>query len=228
MVTAYKHRLSTGHIVYLANHGDRVMVMLSSSHMGQHHTSQQWSSQQFSVDGDLSEPQLYPTLQGAIITLAGGMKTYVIQCQQGQLQISNQVSEQLANELNKIPPQSMAPTEPMEETVNSPMDMPAMDMPSMDMPPMEMSPMSMGDRAMSMRMGNMSMNMPPLSNSVSFSSSSSSSSSASTRNTRSNSAANRAANANTDRKQVKRFCTQCGASIEPEDKFCGQCGAALR
>ena len=227
MVTAYKHRLSTGHTVYLANHRDHVTLILSSN------DKSQWSTQQFSVGSGLSEPRLYPTAQGAVITLADETRTYCIHCQHGQMQITAQASDQAMTDLRGLSAQAMEQTEPIAETFSSATNMPPMEASPMEMSPI-MSPMSMSPMdtassftsgsasssassstsgftsdsttdSMSMHMGNMSMSMRPLESSFS-----------------SHVDANSASS-----KSKRRFCTQCGSSVAPEDKFCGQCGAAL-
>jgi hypothetical protein len=85
--------------------------------------------------------------------------------------------------------------------------MPAAAMPTMQpmppMPPMQpMQPMKMGDMQMSlnpmeMRMGDMAMQMGT------------------------------AASASASTSGTRRFCSQCGAAVQPSDRFCSSCGHGL-
>lgn len=80
---------------------------------------------------------------------------------------------------------------------------PAVNLPPMQpmkpMQPMEMGNMSMNADTMEMRMGNMSIGgMPPQDN------------------------------ADDTSQESKKFCTQCGTAVQPEDNFCGSCGHKLK
>ncbi len=202
MASTYKYELNPGQFLYLSNQGDNTTVTLSSGSAGQ----QQQSSNCFSTGTWAGAPQLYRIGQGVVVTIQTAGQTYYVQCQQGQIQMSNSPSAAITTEIARTQPTAMEPTTSQMPGLSS---MPAMT-PMTPMP--SMPPMKMNNNPMSMQLGNMSMSMGSKGEASTAQQTPAQSASATTRETA---------------QTKKQFCTQCGAPTEPTDKFCGACGNAL-
>lgn len=99
-----------------------------------------------------------------------------------------------------------AQTLPLQTVESAPAPPMAPMQPMQPMPPMQMGNMSMSLNPMEMRMGDMTMRMGE--------------SAAST-------GASAQAGPSASTGGIKRFCSQCGAGVQPTDRFCASCGVQL-
>ncbi len=181
---AYTANLSGNQQLMIANQGNQTLITLVSSSSGQ----QQSQSSSVNTGNWLTPPQLYKTASGFILYINGEIAQQYVSIQANSLNmianpgLNNAVQVKLENI-----PDPTASFKGMEFEPMQPMQ------PMQPMKPMQMGNMSMNINPMSMRMGNMSMAMgeTPKSNST------------------------------------KNFCAQCGAKVQQSDRFCSSCGNKL-
>lgn len=199
---AYTVNLSGNQQLMIVNQGTRTLITLFSS------SDQQQQSQSSGINTGnwTSPPQLYQTGAGFILQLNGDRGQQYVSIQANSINVITEclasgeianpglnnaaqvnlenVPDEIAssNEIEFEPMQPMQPMKPMQP------------MPSMKpMKPMKMGNMSMNMNPMSMQMGNMSMNMGESAKSTS----------------------------------TKNFCSQCGEKVKQSDRFCSSCGNKL-
>lgn len=212
MVTAaaYKYDISSHQTLYIGVKGIITTVIVQNSSPGQ----QQQASHQFSTGQWTAEPLLYALGHCIIVVIVTAEHTYTLQVQGGQTQMSTGRSQELEALISQTQPS------PLQRVDTMPADaMPSMQ-PMQPMKPME--PMQMNMNPMSMSLGNMAMSMGTAASSTTSTSQSKSTSQST--NTSQPAAAHNEPEADS---KVKRFCSQCGSSIEPSDRFCAYCGNAL-
>ncbi|MBZ8178636.1 zinc ribbon domain-containing protein [Oscillatoria salina] len=145
---AYQGSLGVGQQLTVENHGDRTLITLTSSSVGQ----QQSQSINLQTGSWISPPSLFRTSTGFVLAIQTAQNKYFVKLQeQGMTTLNTEPS--LANAdvmlLEKVADASpMEPIEPM-----SPMS------PMKPMKPMKMGDMEMNMNPMEMRMGNMKMEM---------------------------------------------------------------------
>ncbi|MEA5536039.1 zinc ribbon domain-containing protein [Crocosphaera sp. XPORK-15E] len=138
---------------------------------------QQQSSSGFLTGSWTLPPQIYPISQGIMIKLTTATGDKLIQIQGNSMSIM-EASPSLGNV-------SPLPVEQVTQVSTSPMET------MKPMQPMKMGDMQMNMNPMTMKMGNMTMGMGETS------------------------------------QTQKRFCSQCGNSVTSGDRFCSSCGHSL-
>ena len=207
---AYVCELDSGYRVYLDNQGPQTIVTTSSSQPGQ----QQQASNSMATGVWTAPPEAYRTGTGAIFKISTAQGEHFIHIQGNRVGVMGE-SPSLSNaqqmqvqQTSTVPTPSMQPMQPMKMGEMQPMKMgevqpmqPMQPMkpiqPMQPMQPMKMGDMQMSTNPMAMSMGNMAMSMG-------------------------GSAAEASGASGT-----RRFCSQCGAKIDPGDRFCSSCGHAL-
>ena len=159
---------------------------------------QQQSSQQFQTGAWTHLPQVFQAESGTVIKLMTVRQGDVLIQVQGQ---SMQVIQQW-DRLSPSQPIQISPLETMPEVGTSMQPMEPMK-PMQPMKSMKMGDMQMRMNPMQMQMGDMQMQMGKKSQEQPSSSSSE------------------------QHTVSRRFCTQCGQPVKPEDRFCASCGHAL-
>ncbi|MGA7953362.1 MAG: zinc-ribbon domain-containing protein [Gloeobacterales cyanobacterium] len=210
---AYACELGTGQRIYLDHQGTQTIVTTMSGGPGQ----QQQSSTGFHTGSWTTPPEIFQTNGGAVLKITTAQGEHFIYIQGSSMQVMGGVpslsgSQQMqVQQVASVPTSSLPPMEPMK-----PMNMGGMQMSPMK--PMEpMKPMNMGGMQMNpmeMRMGDMEMRMgspTPLSTSKTPSPPDVPNTPAASGTTPS----------------TRRFCSQCGTAVEPEDRFCSSCGHRL-
>lgn len=200
---AYVCDMGVGRRLYLDNQGGQTVITIANTAPGQ----QQQASSSFQTGPWTATPEVYLTSDGAVVKLQTARGANYIRLQGNSIGVSEALS---LNELQQLQMQqtsgfvapatpAMKPMEPMK-----PMDsMPPMEpMKPMDsMPPMTMGDMHMSMNPMEMQMGNMEMRMG---------------------------GSTAAAQTPTGFAPAsKRFCSQCGTAVKPDDRFCTSCGHRL-
>ena len=178
---AYTVNLSDNQQLTIANQGTQTLITLISSSPGQ----QQSQSSSANTGNWTTPPQLYKTASGFILYINGELAQHHVLIQ------ANSINTIANPRLNNAVPVNL---ENIPDVTTSSNEMELETMPEMEpMQPMQMGNMSMNMNPMSMRMGNMSMNMEETPKSTS----------------------------------AKRFCSQCGEKVKPSDRFCSSCGNKL-
>jgi hypothetical protein len=200
---AYQLELQAGQTLVLDNRGTQTVITLASHGPGQ----QQQASQSLTTGTWISPPEAYRTAEGVLIRLRTAEGDRILQIQQQQIRVLNQIP--LGLNLQAIPLQERESVAPAMQ--------PMKPMQPMQMQPMQpMGKLSMGDMHMSldpmeMRMGDMTLSMG---------SSSASNPASDTSPTSPPEPADPSAS-------QRRFCSQCGARVQPSDRFCASCGHSL-
>jgi hypothetical protein len=195
---AYVSDLGRGQHIYLENQGQQTIVTLSSHSRGQ----QQNQRSGFTTGEWVTPPMLFRTSAGVIIQLETAQGRSYVQVQSSRMQILNQPP--VLKNADVLPVQAEVKTETQFKSSDQRSSSPKME-PMKPMKPMEpMEPMKMGDmemqmNPMQMRMGKMELRMGDAAQTP----------------TRSSEA-------------TRRFCTQCGNAVTPDDRFCAHCGHQLR
>jgi zinc-ribbon domain len=194
---AYACELGTGQRIYLDHQGTQTIVTTMSGGPGQ----QQQSSTGFHTGSWTAPPEIFQTTGGAVLKITTAQGEHFIYIQGSSMQVMGGTPSLSGSQQMQVQQVASVPTSslpPMEPM--KPMDMGGMQMSPMK--PMEpMKPMKMGGMQMNpmeMRMGDMEMRMG-------------SPTASSTPNT----------------PNPRRFCSQCGTAVEPEDRFCSSCGHRL-
>ena len=187
---AYTVNLSGNQQLMIVNQGTQTLITLMSSSPGK----QQSQSSSVNTGNWKTPPQLYKTASGLILYINGELAQQYVLIQANSLNAITEclASGEIANPmLNNAVPVNL---ENIPDVTTSSNEMEWETMPGMEpMQPMQMGNMSMNMNPMSMRMGNMSMNMGDPQKSTS----------------------------------AKRFCSQCGEEVKPSDRFCSSCGNKL-
>lgn len=143
-------------------------------------------------------PAAYQTAGGAVFKLFTAQGEICIYVQGNSVSMTGDVPS-----LAGAQPLSLQPTTAMPAPSVPPMQ------PMQPMQPMAMGNMQMAMNPMEMRMGNMELKMnsvdPPSANTPSASTPS----------------------AKTPSTETRKFCSQCGTKVAPEDRFCSNCGHNL-
>jgi hypothetical protein len=194
----YQCSLSSGHHIYLDNPGGQTVITVASHGAGQ----QQQSSSSLATGPWTAVPQVAQSPGGVLIQCVTRQGTFTFQVQGTQVSAATgAVNWQAAQQLTVEPVDHMpGQTMPSMPPI-TPMSPMAPMAPMAPMSPMQMGDMQMSANPMAMRMGNMEMRM-----------------------------GNPAAQPSQAQPsaQARQFCTECGASVAPEDKFCGSCGHRLK
>lgn len=193
-------------MAYVCNLGTNQQLYLD--HQGEQTTvvsamhapgQQQQSSSSFHTGPWDGPPQIFRTAQGIFIKLTTQQGEIFIQVQGQTLQITQSTPAIQQAESIQVSQVSAMPGMGMASPMPpiDPME------PMKPMEPMNMGSMQMGLNPMQMQMGNMRMQMG---------------------NTTTN---NAPAEGSGKGSGNRRFCSQCGQPVHPEDRFCGSCGKAL-
>lgn len=181
---AFWCELGNGQRLYLENQGEQTIATIATHSPGQ----QQQSSSSVMTGAWTASPEAFRTGSGAIVKLATLRGEVFVQVQGTTVSFlpeapsaSNAQQMQL-HSVEHAPKPHLEPMPPMPPM--QPMS------PMQPMPPMRMGDMEMNLNPMSMRMGNMELQM----------------------------------DAPTATTSARRFCTQCGSAIAPADRFCANCG----
>ena len=207
---AYCCDLPDGPKLYLDNQADQTIVMLLMQQAGQ----QQQSSNHFTTGVWQTAPIVMVGSGGIVVKLTTALGEFILQVQGmsvqsgGQSGAANGGGTPIAlSSIDSIPNTagfSMPPMTPMS--------------PMTPMPPMQMGNMQMNLRPMTMQMGNMGLQMggETVTTAASSQGSSSRSSSHAT-SPPTNPAIGH-----------PKFCSQCGNGLKPGDRFCSSCGYSLQ
>jgi hypothetical protein len=196
----YRCDLGSGQQIFLDNQGSKTIVTVSTSSVGQ----QQQSSSSLQTGPWTEVPQVARLGNGVLIRCVSAQGVFTLQVQGTQI-------GQATGSINWNAAQTMAvhPVEHMPEPT-----MPSMQ-PMEPMPPMEtmqpmrpMEPIQPMQPLQPMRMGNMEMSANPM-------------------EMRMGNMEMRMGNQAEPQAPKRRFCTQCGAAVDPDDRFCGSCGHRL-
>ena len=158
---------------------------------------QQQASSSFQTGPWIATPEVYLTADGAVVKLQSARGAHYIRVQGGSIGVSEAFSLDSLQHMQMQQTSTSVPPTPPMSPI-APMT------PMTPMPPMPLGNAAMGMNPMEMQMGNMQMRMgnnpPPA--------------------TVSNPPA-----ATTPHQ--RRFCSQCGNPVKPEDRFCTSCGHHL-
>ncbi len=184
---AYTVNLSGNQQLMIVNQGTQTLITLISSSPGQ----QQSQSSSVNTGNWTTPPQLYKTASGFILYINGELAQQYVLIQANSINAITEclASGEIANPMLNNAVQVNLETIPDVTASANEMEFETMQ----PMQPMQMGNMSMNMNPMSMRMGNMSMNMGETPKSTSS----------------------------------KHFCSQCGAKVQPSDRFCSSCGNKL-
>jgi hypothetical protein len=198
---AFLCELGSGHNIYLDNQGNQTIITSMIGSPGQ----QQQSSSSVGTGNWTAPPEMYRTPHGAILKITTAQGEHFIQVQGSSMSSMTSApslsgSQQMQmNQVAGTPGASSIPAmEPMQPIAPMGSMQP---LPSMQpMQPMKMGNMEMGGSPMEMRMGNMhlSMGSPSVEPTV-----------------------------EPTQPKGRRFCSQCGAATQPDDRFCSSCGHKL-
>lgn len=181
---AYTVNLSGNQQLMIVNQGAQTLITLFSGSSGQ----QQSQSGSMTTGKWKNPPKLYQTASGFVLQVNGKLaKQYVLIQATGINAIANpKLNNAVQVNLKKVPDGAASSQEIEFEP------MPDMQ-PMQPMKPMKMGNMSMNMNPMSMQMGNMSLNMGEKPKS----------------------------------KSTRNFCAQCGEKVKQSDRFCSSCGNKL-
>lgn len=175
----YRVNLSNNQQLIVINQGTQTLITLISSSQGQ----QQSQSSSFTTGNWNKPPRLYQTESGFVLEINTDTKKHFFAIQSNSINVTSTPAWQNTVSLDlEYTPQSEQNNlefEPMQ--------------PMQPMQPMKMGNMSMNMNPMSMQMGNMSMTMGE----------------------------------DKTAKPSKNFCSQCGEKVKPSDRFCSSCGNKL-
>ena len=212
---AYCCDLPYGPKLYLDNQADQTIVMLLMQQSGQ----QQQSSTHFKTGVWQTPPIVIANSGGVMVKLMTATGEVLLQVQGMSVQAGVQ-SGMVASAGGT--PIELVPIDAIPNTVGFTMS-PMMPMtPMSPMPPMQMGNMQMNMKPMTMQMGNMGLQMgvEAIPNAASSQASSSSSSSHATSQATSPSTSSATSH--------PKFCSQCGNGLKPGDRFCSSCGHSLQ
>lgn len=219
---AYMSELGAGWRVYLDNPGGQTVVTVMTSSLGQQQQSSSsvktgdWlvpptilrSPERVVIQITIAQGQQFIHLQGSQMSVSG-VAPVMGSFQQMQLQTVQTMPESTLPSMPSMPP--MQPMQPMQPIPHPSASSPPPIQPMQPMQPLQMDGMTMNLGTMEMRMGNMEMRMgnPSVSSAAGV--------------TSGGSAEGSAASPQPNR----RFCSQCGASVEVGDRFCSSFGHRL-
>ena len=211
---AYCCDLPYGPKLYLDNQADQTIVMLLMQQSGQ----QQQSSNHFKTGVWQTPPVVMISSGGVMVKLTTATGEVLLQVQGMSVQAGVQSGMSASaggTPIELVSIDAIPNTAGFTMTPMTPMS---------SMPPMQMGNMQMNMKPMTMQMGNMGLQMGveavPVPNSVSSQASSSSSSSHATNQTTSPSTSPATSH--------PKFCSQCGNGLKPGDRFCSSCGHSLQ
>jgi hypothetical protein len=195
---AYVCDMGVGRRLYLDNQAGQTIITIANTAPGQ----QQQASSSFQTGPWTATPEVYLTSDGAVVKLQTARGANYIRLQGNSIGVSEALS---LNDLQQLQMQQtsgfVTPSMPAMQPIESMPPMQPMEpmKPMEPMPPMTMGDMHMSMNPMEMRMGNMDMRM-----------------------------GDSTAQAPTGvAPATKRFCSQCGTAVKPDDRFCTSCGHRL-
>lgn len=199
---AYCCDLPHGPKLYLDNQADQTFVMLLMQQSGQ----QQQSSHHFKT-GVWQTPPIVMTSGGGVVVVKLTTTTGEIVLQVQGMSVQAGFQSEATVRAGEIPI-ALSSIDTIPNTAGFTMP------PMTSMPPMQMGNMQMNLKPMTMRMGNMGLQMggEAVSTAANPKGSSSSSSSHATSHATSH----------------PKFCSQCGNGLKPGDRFCSSCGHSLQ
>ncbi len=175
----YRANLNNNQQLTVINQGTQTLITLISSSLGQ----QQSQSSSFTTGNWNQPPRLYQTESGLVLEINSAPKKHFFSIQSNSINVTSTPAwpNTVSIDLESTPEtnQNHLEFEPMQ--------------PMQPMQPMKMGNMSMNMNPMSMKMGNMSMTMGE----------------------------------NKTAKASQNFCSKCGAKVKPSDRFCRRCGHNL-
>ena len=216
-------QLSPQQTLYLSHDGSNTTITVVCSQVGQ----QQQSASQVKTGRWSAQPQLFKLSQGYVGILRGEQTQHTFYIQGTQVQVSSGMpNEAIAAELKttaSIPlhPTTNAPSSPQMDPMPRIEPMQPMSMGSMSMSPLSSSPMTMTMGEMSMSMGTSVDKTHPPQKPGEQKPDGQKTGEQKTDEQQTNTTAK------TNNAKTKRFCSQCGESINAGDRFCAYCGHQL-
>lgn len=194
----YLCELGEGQRIYLENQGEQTIVTLISSHPGQ----QQQTSSGFKTGVWSSPPQAFKTPHGFVLKIISDQEENTLQIQGRHISVNSET--EVVNSAEEIPVHEVStlPVSPLPAMEPmTPMKLMEPMIPMKVNPTEPMKPLE----PMNLQMGNMQMSMNPMEMRM----------------------GNMEMRMNSPSTNTAHFCTECGASIQPENRFCPSCGHRL-